>query len=93
MPSKLYTFMAAGRPILGLADPDSEVATLLREKECGLAVPPDGAAAVAEAVRTLRSRRRDGGFSAGTPASTSSVNSPRTRSSRSYDKLLRSMVS
>ena len=32
VPSKLYTFMAAGRPILGLASPDSEVATLLRRE-------------------------------------------------------------
>jgi colanic acid biosynthesis glycosyl transferase WcaI len=54
VPSKLYNFMAAGRPILGLAAAGSEVASLLEERRCGLAVPPDDPAAIAEAVRALR---------------------------------------
>ncbi len=54
VPSKLYNFMAAGRPILGLATPESEVAAVIRETACGLAVPPDDAAAAAVAVLTLR---------------------------------------
>ena len=54
VPSKLYNFMAAGRPILGLADAGSEVASLLEERRCGLAVPPDDPEAIAEAVRALR---------------------------------------
>jgi colanic acid biosynthesis glycosyl transferase WcaI len=93
VPSKLYTFMAAGRPILGLAEPGSEVAALLREKECGLAVPPDGAAAVAEAVRTLRmspeKRRLLGGNARGHVVRQFA----KDKILASYDKLLRSMVS
>lgn len=93
VPSKLYAFMAAGRPILGLAGPDSEVATLLGEKECGLAVPPDDAAAVAEAVRTLKRspdmRRRLGGNAREHVVGQFS----RDKILGSYDKLLRSMVS
>jgi len=61
VPSKLYTFMAAGRPILGLAGPDSEVAVMLRDHDCGLAASPDDPAEIAAAVRTLKSapeRRR-----------------------------------
>ena len=54
VPSKLYSFMAAGRPILGLASPDSEVAVLLRENDCGLAASPDDPKAIAAAVRTLK---------------------------------------
>jgi len=54
VPSKLYNAMAAGRPILGLADAGSEVARLLEKQRCGLAVPPDDPAAIAEAVGTLR---------------------------------------
>jgi colanic acid biosynthesis glycosyl transferase WcaI len=53
VPSKLYTFMAAGRPILGLAAPGSEVATLLRANDCGLAAAPDDPGAIAAAVREL----------------------------------------
>jgi colanic acid biosynthesis glycosyl transferase WcaI len=61
VPSKLYTFMAAGRPILGLASPDSEVAVMLRDHDCGLAASPDDPAEIAAAVRALKSdpeRRR-----------------------------------
>lgn len=53
VPSKLYAYMAAGRPILGLAPADSEVAALLLERGCGSAVPPDEPAGIAEAVRNL----------------------------------------
>jgi len=93
VPSKLYTFMAAGRPILGLAEPDSEVAILLREKECGLAVPSDGVAAVAEAVRTLErspERRRLLGGNAREHVVRQFATD---KILGSYDKLLRSMVS
>ena len=37
----------------------SEVASLLAERRCGLAVPPDDAAAMAEAVRALRRSEDD----------------------------------
>jgi colanic acid biosynthesis glycosyl transferase WcaI len=54
VPSKLYNFMAAGRPILGLADPGAEVTSVIKERRCGLVVPPDDPARIAEAVRTLK---------------------------------------
>lgn len=93
VPSKLYTFMAAGRPILGLAAPDSEVARLLRENACGLAAAPGDPRSIAEAVRTLAAspeKRRALGANARDFAvrrfSKDGV-------LRSYDELLRSMVS
>jgi len=67
VPSKLYSAMAAGRPVLGLAEPGSEVALLLCDNDCGLTAPPDDAAAVAWAVRGLKAspeRRRALGASA-----------------------------
>ena len=93
VPSKLYTFMAAGRPILGLAEPDSEVATLLREKDCGLAVPPDGAAAVAEAVRTLERSPEKRRLLGGNAREHVVRQFAKDKILGSYDKLLRSMVS
>ncbi len=54
VPSKLYSFMAAGRPILGLAGPASEVASVLRERRCGLSVRPDAPDDIADAVRAFR---------------------------------------
>jgi colanic acid biosynthesis glycosyl transferase WcaI len=54
VPSKLYNFMSAGRPILGLAQPESEVFELLRDTGCGVCAPPDDPQAIAAAVRALK---------------------------------------
>ncbi|MHB8095525.1 MAG: glycosyltransferase family 4 protein [Candidatus Aminicenantales bacterium] len=54
VPSKLYNFLAAGRPILGLATPESEVAALIRETDCGAAVPPDDLAGIADTILGLK---------------------------------------
>jgi len=93
VPSKLYSFMAAGRPILGLAASDSEVAALLREKECGLAVPPDGAAAVAEALRMLERSPEKRRLLGGNAREHVVRQFAKNKILGSYDKLLRSMVS
>jgi colanic acid biosynthesis glycosyl transferase WcaI len=53
VPSKLYHYLAAGRPILGLATDDSEVANLIREVGCGFSVPPDDVPEIAAAIRRL----------------------------------------
>ena len=54
VPSKLYNFLAAGRPVLGLAPPDSEVAALIRGTRCGDVVPPDDIPGIGEAVLRLK---------------------------------------
>jgi colanic acid biosynthesis glycosyl transferase WcaI len=54
VPSKLYNFMAAGRPILGLADRSSEVAGLIEAARCGLCVEPDDPRAIAQALLKLK---------------------------------------
>lgn len=53
VPSKLYSFLAAGRPVLGLAPPDSEVAALIRGNRCGDVVAPDDIPGIREAVLRL----------------------------------------
>ena len=93
VPSKLYTFMAAGRPVLGLAAPESEVAAVLRETDCGPAVPPDDAAAVAAAVRALKrspERRREQGANARAHVVRHFA---KGKVLRAYEELLMSMVS
>ncbi len=93
VPSKLYAFMAAGRPILGLAPPDSEVAALLRERGCGLCAPPDDPGAIAAAVRELADspgRRLVFGANARDYAVSRFA---KDKVLRAYDGLLRSMVS
>lgn len=53
VPSKLYNFLAAGRPVLGLAPEGSEVAALIRDTDCGAVAPPDDVAAIRDAVLRL----------------------------------------
>jgi colanic acid biosynthesis glycosyl transferase WcaI len=49
-PSKIYTIMAAGRPVIASADADSELAWVVTEADCGWAVPPDDPASLAAAL-------------------------------------------
>lgn len=53
IPSKLLTYMAAGRPILAAIHPMSEAAILMREAQAGFIVPPEDPQRLADAVRKL----------------------------------------
>jgi colanic acid biosynthesis glycosyl transferase WcaI len=53
VPSKLYPTLAAGRPLLGVAPEESDVARIIRRTGCGLATNPDDPASVAEAIRSV----------------------------------------
>jgi colanic acid biosynthesis glycosyl transferase WcaI len=50
VPSKLYTILAAGRPLLVVADATCDAAQLIQAHHCGMVAPPDDAAAVCMAV-------------------------------------------
>jgi len=54
VPSKIYGILAAGRPVLALADPRSDVARIVAESGCGLAVDPDDPVRAAAAILELR---------------------------------------
>jgi colanic acid biosynthesis glycosyl transferase WcaI len=51
IPSKLYEYMAAGKPVL--CSVGGEVAALVAESKCGLPVPPSDGQALAESIRKL----------------------------------------
>jgi glycosyltransferase involved in cell wall biosynthesis len=53
VPSKLYTALVHGRPILGVVPETSEVASTVRRYGCGLVADPDDPEDVAEKVRAL----------------------------------------
>jgi glycosyltransferase involved in cell wall biosynthesis len=55
VPSKLYSILAMGRPVLVVASPSSDAARIVVESGCGLTANPDDPAAVAAAIRELRS--------------------------------------
>ena len=53
VPSKTYSILAAGRPLVASIDEESEVARVVVEAGAGLAVPPDDVEALVEAVEVL----------------------------------------
>ncbi|HEX2296681.1 MAG TPA: glycosyltransferase family 4 protein, partial [Actinomycetota bacterium] len=53
VPSKTYSILAAGRPLLASVDVGSEVARVVEESGAGVAVPPDDPEAFTKAVRRL----------------------------------------
>jgi glycosyltransferase involved in cell wall biosynthesis len=57
-PNKFFDYIAAGLPVLN--NYPGWVADMLREWNCGIAVPPDDAGAFADACVWLRDHRREG---------------------------------
>ncbi len=59
VPSRLYGILAAGRPVIVAADPDSETARLVCEVGCGVVLPPDRPDLLAGAIRDAHDGRID----------------------------------
>jgi glycosyltransferase involved in cell wall biosynthesis len=51
VPSRLYGILAAGRPVIVAADPESETARVVQHEGCGVVVPPGRPELLAQAVR------------------------------------------
>jgi colanic acid biosynthesis glycosyl transferase WcaI len=56
VPSKLYPILAAGKPVLAVSTPKTDVARIVTEAGCGIVVDPDDPAAVANAIKDLAAR-------------------------------------
>ncbi len=54
VPSKLYSILAAGRPVLTVAPASTDAARIVSETGCGMSADPDHPAAVAAALIQLR---------------------------------------
>lgn len=54
VPSKLYSILAAGRPVLVVAPGTTDAARIVSTEACGLSVDPDQPEAVASAILALR---------------------------------------
>jgi len=59
VPSKLYNYMAAGRPILGLADDESEVARIIKLAKCGINAEPGDVKDIAEKIMMLKNSEEE----------------------------------
>jgi colanic acid biosynthesis glycosyl transferase WcaI len=55
VPSKLYSILAAGRPVLAVAPEDTDVARIVRSENCGFVADPDNPEEVAAAIQALKS--------------------------------------
>ena len=53
VPSKLYSILAAGRPVVASVDPGTEVVRVLEEADCGEAVAPGDEGAFIAALRRM----------------------------------------
>jgi colanic acid biosynthesis glycosyl transferase WcaI len=57
VPSKLYNFMATGRPILSLSHSDSEVFKIIEDTKCGVNASPGDPKAIDAAIRGMKESR------------------------------------
>jgi colanic acid biosynthesis glycosyl transferase WcaI len=60
VPSKMYSILAAGRPIVASVDAGTEVASVVERANAGIAVPPDDPEAFTKAVARLVAEPREG---------------------------------
>jgi glycosyltransferase involved in cell wall biosynthesis len=59
IPSKLLTYMSAGRPVLAAVNPGSQAAEILNEADGGLLIAPEDPAALAAAARWFQAQPPD----------------------------------
>jgi glycosyltransferase involved in cell wall biosynthesis len=59
VPSRLYGILAAGRPVIVSADPDSETAQVVSEVGCGIVLPPGRPELVARVIRDAHDGKLD----------------------------------
>ena len=54
VPSRMYNVMAAGKPIIAVAEPESELARVVSEEAIGIVVPPENPGELAAAIRAAK---------------------------------------
>jgi glycosyltransferase involved in cell wall biosynthesis len=57
MPSRTYNILAAGKPILALCDPESEVALVVKEEKAGWIVEPGDHAGLKRTIINIRNQK------------------------------------
>lgn len=55
VPSRMYNLMAAGKPIIALAEPEHELSQVIAETGCGWRIDPDDAAGLADLLDRVTS--------------------------------------
>jgi putative colanic acid biosynthesis glycosyltransferase WcaI len=53
VPSKFYSILASGRPVVAAVDSDSDISSLIRESQCGMIAEPENPSALVSAILDL----------------------------------------
>ena len=93
MPTKLLTYMAAGKPIIAAVHSDSETARYIRSAGCGLVVPAERPHLLAEAVLASKDNRQMGTSLARNGRAFAEEHFERRKILRQYAALLGGIVS
>jgi colanic acid biosynthesis glycosyl transferase WcaI len=56
VPSKMYTYMAAGKPVLASVPEQSEIVNIIHEAGCGWIVPPEEPADLYKKIKSLKEK-------------------------------------
>jgi len=92
LPSKSFSILASGRPLLASVDEDSDLVSLVQRAEAGICVPPESPELLGRAVLQLRDDptlcRR---YGENGRAYALKFHSPAT-AAREFEKLLREIV-
>jgi glycosyltransferase involved in cell wall biosynthesis len=62
IPGKTYEYLASGTPILGMLDPKTEVAEIIRQTESGVVIPPEAVDSTADAILRFWKQYKEGTF-------------------------------
>lgn len=91
-PSKIYTIMAAGRPVIASADPDSELSWVVEQAGCGWAAPPDDPQALAIVIEQAYRTREHLPAMGGQGRDYVMTHHSRQTIARQYDTLIRELT-
>jgi glycosyltransferase involved in cell wall biosynthesis len=87
----MYNVMAAGKPIIAVADDDSELGILVQEEKIGWVVPPNDATALLATIRNAQAKSKELN-EMGRRARAVALKYSLERVLRSYQELLESLV-
>jgi len=91
VPSRMYNVMAAGKPIIAVADDDSELGIVVREEKIGWVVPPNDTMALLATIRNAQAKSKELN-EMGRRARAVALKYSLERVLRSYQELLESLV-
>lgn len=89
-PSKIFSAMAAQRPLVACAAPDTDLAATIVQAKAGLVVPPGEPGTLAEGIATLLSGAANGAWNPEAALAAARLHSPSAIAAR-YDEVLRSL--